>query len=298
MKKILPEEVLATPACFRQRVSLPAAQVAGLAEAELAAALCFEIEPFSGLSQAVSQLAWKQASTAEAARAVFDVVQIRTTDLAAEVAKARQAKRTVKAVTAVPDAALGEALTDLPWIPVKAARAPGGRLFVCVLVGVLVALGALSWDYAGLRSRERQLLRAVSEQRLLQSEKNRLEAQLQTVRRELQDLQAQRMASARAQQNADVLRSAWRVLLEALTTACRDESVLKEVKARGPYAVHLTGLALSPEAATRTFVRLTDELKPPKSGWRPAPCQLERPAAGGTVVFACDLEFDPEGQFK
>ena len=60
MKKISPDEVLATTACFRQRVNLPAAQVAGLAETELAAALAFECEPFSGIPRSEGEMAWRR----------------------------------------------------------------------------------------------------------------------------------------------------------------------------------------------------------------------------------------------
>ncbi len=298
MKTIRPEEVLATGACFRQRVNLPAAQVANLSEAELRAALSFEIEPFSGIPQAASRMAWKRVNAPDAARAVFDVVQIRTSDLAGEVAKARAAKRAVRAVTAPPEAALGETLEMLPWIPLKAARAlPRSGLFVAALGGAVLLL-ALVWDFWHVAGERRALLRAVAEQRVLQHDKDGLLAKISAAQQAAANLRTARMETARAQQNAEVLRAAWRVLLEAVPKACRDESVLKSLSATGAYSAELAGLALSPDAATRTFVRLTDALKPPKSGWRLTPGAIQAPAAGGTVHFSCTLEFDAEGQFK
>ena len=298
MKPIRSTEVFTTAACFRQRVNLPAAQVAGLTDEELASALCFEIEPFSGIARSDGQLAWKRAEGGDVTRAVFDVVQIRTRDLQDEVAKQRAAKRSVRAVTAVPDAATGETVERLPWIPLKAAGTGASRLVWLVgIAGALVVL-ALGGEYWRLSRNVRNLSREVAAQRVLQAERNQLTAKLTALQREADAIRAARMESARAQQNADVLRAAWRVLLEAVPKACRDESVLKTMTATGAYSAELTGLALSPEAATRTFVRLTEELKPPKSGWRLTPGAIQAPAAGGTVRFECRLAFDPEGQFK
>lgn len=298
MKKLSPDQVLTTSAAFRQRVNLPSAQVSGLTDAELAAALCFEIEPFSGIPQAESRFAWKRVNAADASRAVFDVVQIRTRDLQDEVAKAKKAKRTVLAVTAMPETATGETVEDLPWVPVKSGGGVGVRLPMVGMLAAALVLLAMGWHYVSLRGERRRLEAEVAVQQRLQGEKNALESQLSALRQQLDGLRERRMEEARAQQNAEVLRSAWRVLLEAVPQACRDESVLKSVKATGAYSAQLTGLALTTDAATRTFVRLTEELKPPKSGWRLTPGTINSPAGGGTVTFECQLDFDPEGQFK
>ena len=298
MKKLSPDQVLATVAAFRQRVNLPAAQVLGLSDAELASALAFEVEPFSGIPCAESRIAWKRVNAADAARAVFDVVQIRTRDLVEEVAKAKKAKRNVLAVTAPPESAAGETVEDLPWVPVKAGGGISLKLPLLGALAALLALLAMGWHGMSLRTERRRLESEVAVQLRLQGEKNALESQLSALRRQIDGLRERRMEAERAQQNAEVLRSAWRVLLEAVPRACRDESVLKSVKATGAYSAQLTGLSLSTEAATRTFVRLSEELKPPKSGWRLSPGAVNSPAGGGTVTFECQLDFDPEGQFK
>lgn len=298
MKKLSPDQVLTTVAAFRQRVNLPAAQVSGLSDAELASALAFEVEPFSGIPHAESRIAWKRVNAADAARAVFDVVQIRTRDLVEEVAKAKKAKRNVLAVTAPPESAAGETVEDLPWVPVKAGGGISLKLPLLGALAALLALLAMGWHGMSLRTERRRLEAEVAVQLRLQGEKNALESQLSALRRQIDGLRERRMEAERAQQNAEVLRSAWRVLLEAVPRACRDESVLKSVKATGAYSAQLTGLSLSTEAATRTFVRLSEELKPPKSGWRLSPGAVNSPAGGGTVTFECQLDFDPEGQFK
>lgn len=296
MKKISPDEVLATTACFRQRVNLPAAQVAGLAEAELAAALAFECEPFSGIPRSEGEMAWRRLGGEGDARAVFDVVQIRRADAEAEAARARRSGRRVRAVTAAP--ASGESVEDLPWIPVRQSRALAVRSGALMVLAALLVLALIAWDATTLVSRERALSRSVAAGRALQAQKDELQRRLASVQKECADLRLRRADEARAQQNADVLRSAWRLMLAAVPNACGDDSVLGGITAKGAYSARITGVALSADAAARTFARLAEALKPPKSGWRVTPGSIGAAASGGTVEFACDLEFDSEGQFR
>lgn len=292
MKSITTEEVLATEACFRQRVSLPAAQVAGLADAELAGALAFECEPFSGVRRSDGEIAWKMAEGGD--RAVFDVVQIRRADLEAEVAKARRAGRRVRAVTAKP--ASGETVQDMPWIVVRRGRVS----FVAVAAVAAAALlaAAVAWDAASLSSSERSLSRAVGVKRGLQAQKDDLQRRIAGVQREIADLRATRAEEARAGQNVEALRDAWRRMLAAIPGACGDEGVLKEIRATGAYSAKVSGVALSADAAARAFMRLTEALKAPKSGWVVTPGAIGAASSGGTVEFSCSLDFDPQGQFR
>lgn len=296
MKKISPDEVLATSACFRQRVNLPSAQAVGLAEAELAAALAFECEPFSGIPRADGEIAWRRLGGEDGPRAVFDVVQIRRADAAAETARARKVGRRVRAVTAPP--ASGESVEDLPWIPVRPARALAVRPGAVLTFAALLTAAFLAWDAAALVSRERALSRGVAAGRALQAQKDELQRRIASAKKEVVDLRTRRADEARAQQNADVLRSAWRLMLSSLPAACGDESVLGGITARGAYSSRMTGVALSADAASRTIARLAEALKPPRSGWRVTPGPIGAAAGGGTVEFACDVEFDSEGQFR
>ena len=296
MKKISPDEVLATSACFRQRVNLPAAQVAGLADAELAAALAFECEPFSGIPRAEGEMAWRRIGGEGEARAVFDVVQIRRADAEAEAARAGKSGRRVRAVTAAP--ASGESIADLPWIPVRQGRALAVRGGALLALAALLVVALIAWDATSLAARERRLGRSVAAGRALQAQKDELQRRIASVQKATADLRMRRADEARAQQNADVLRSAWRLMLAAVPEACGDESVLGGIAAKSAYSARITGVALSADAAARTFARLAEALKPPKSGWRVTPGAIGAAAGGGTVEFACDLEFDSEGQFK
>ena len=175
---------------------------------------------------------------------------------------------------------------------------------LAVRSGALMALAALlvlaliAWDATTLVSRERALSRSVAAGRALQAQKDELQRRLASVQKESADLRMRRADEARAQQNADVLRSAWRLMLAAVPNACGDDSVLGGITAKGAYSARITGVALSADAAARTFARLAEALKPPKSGWRVTPGPIGAAASGGTVEFACDLEFDSEGQFR
>lgn len=290
---------MSTSACFRQRVNLPSAQVADLSGDELVAALAFEIEPFSGIPRNDSLMAWKLVGGEETSRRVYDVVQIRKADLGRVVAEGRKAKKTVRAVTAVPEAAAGETLETLPWIEVRRGGGFGPpKPLVLAVVAVGLLAGALAWDGLSLASRERDLAQDVAARRILQAEKDQLTRKLANLQQETKGVRDARMSRLRAQQNADVLRAAGQVLLEAIPSACSDEAVVKSLQSTGAFSARLSGVALSAEAAGRVCKRLSDALKAPKSAWHVHPETVGAAAAGGTVDFSCQLDFDPEGQFR
>lgn len=298
MKNIAPDQVLVTSACFRQRVNLPSAQVNALSPDELAAAIGFEVSPFSGIPFAESEMAWKRTSSPDSPRAVFDVVQIRKTDLAAELARARKGGKKALAVTAEPDQSIGESVADLPWVELRGrgGKLPGPMcLWLCVCALAALWLG---WDAYSLRGEGRALEREVVAQRALQAQRDAIQRRVDGAHRELGTLRQQRMDEARAQQNVEVLRSAWALLLDAVPGACADESVMRRIEATGAYSAKLVGASLSAESAAKTLVRLTDALSPPRSGWVVRPGAIGANAAGGMVNFECVVEFDPEGQFR
>lgn len=291
--------VLATPACFRQRVNLPAAQVAGLAEAELATALAFEIEPFSGVPRAEGELAWRACPDPDAARRVFDVVQIRRTDLAAAVDQARREGRRVTAITAVPDEARGERAEDLPCIPVRGKGVLKTHPYLLWSAVCLLAAGFFAAEGVRLAAEVGRLRRDVAERRGLQSEKESLEAKAAGLRRQAAEIRGRRAEEAKAQARAGMLRAAGRILLEAVPGACGDDSV---VRAIGPgedvFDLRLSGVSLSPETATRTVSRLTAALAAPRSGWTVKPGTVAVQTTGGACVFDCTFAFGPEGGSK
>ncbi len=296
------DSILVSPACFRQRVNLPLSQVSGLTDEELASALAFEIEPFSGIPHAEGEMAWRVRSDAESTRRVFDVVQIRRTDLSAAVREARDGKKRVSAVTAAPETSLGEKLEDMPLIPVRAQSAFAAHPLAIWIAACAIAAIVLGIDYLKINGDVRRLRTEVAERRVLQAQKGRLESQASALRREASELRQRRADEARAQDNAAMLRSAWRVMLAALPSACRDESVVRSIRPQQSdndgFTAEVSGVSLSAEAAGRTLLRLTDALASPKSAWKVTPGSLGAQTSGGTVGFSCSLAFDPNGAFK
>lgn len=292
MKKILPEQVFATSDCFRQRVSLPSSQTASLSHDELAAALGFEIEPFSGIPRADSEMAWREVGDAGGTRRVYDVVQIRRADLAKAVAEGRKMKRVVRAVTAPPEGAAGETVESLPWIEVRRARGLSGISPYALWAGAcVVAACALAWDFWRVKSESEALRREVVERRALQREKDGLSRKISAAGSELESLRAKREAAMRAQDGVAAFRAAWKELLSAISDVCGDEVVVKSLVPDGAFSVELSGVALSAESAGRFFVRMADALHG-KSGWRTSPGKVV--SSGETASFTCRAKFDVE----
>lgn len=295
-KKILPEHVFTTPDCFRQRVNLPSSQTAGLSRDELAAALGFEIEPFSGIPRADSEMAWKEVGDAAGARRIYDVVQIRRADMEKAVAEGRKMKRVVRAVTAPPESAAGETVETLPWIEVRRSGGLSGvSPYAVWAAACAIAACALAWDFWGIRSETAELRREVSERRVLQREKDGLGKKLSSAKGELDALRAGREAARRAQDGVAAFRAAWKELLSAVSGVCGDEVVVRSIASDGAFSAEISGVALSAEAAGRFFVRMAEALHG-KGGWRIAPGKVV--SSGGTVSVSCRAEFDVERALK
>ena len=290
MKKISAKDVLVSPACFRQRVSLPVAQVAGLSESELATALAFEIEPFSGIPQAEGELAWQPLEENATGRRGFDVVQIRKTDLAEAVAQARATGRKVTAVTAPPEEARGETTDNLPHIRVPARSVLMSHPYLIWTAICLLVAACLGYEGLQLRSETAELRQEVEARRTLQTEKNSLEAKAARLRREADDLRRQHEETAQAQERIARLRGAGRRLLEAVPEAYRDTSVVRGIHStEDGLDLTLAGVALSPEAAAHTLTRLTQTLE--GSGWQVKPGAVGTRATGDSCIFDCTCTF-------
>ena len=287
-------DVIVSPACFRQRVNVPAAQVAGLADAELAAALAFEVEPFSGISRDAGEIAWRVREEGDASRRVFDVVQIRRADLETAVAEARAQRRCVSGVTAVPDTARGERPEDLPLIPVASRSALRAHPFMLWTAFCLLVACGLAAEGVALQGEVGRLRRDVVARRALQAEKESLESRAAGLGRETEELRRRRADAVRAQMRVAAGRAAGRVILEAVSGACSDEGVVNGVRAgEDPFEFGISGVALSAEAATRVVARLSDALAACGGGWTLKPGSVEVRAAGDASSFACSFLFEP-----
>lgn len=287
--------VVPLAACFRQRVEIAAAQAEGLPDEDLAAALAFELEPFSGIPFSEGRLAWKRLESDQGGRVAFDTVEIRSSELEGALASLGAGARFV---TAIP--AEGEPIESLPAIPVsprRSARAFGPmKIWFAVSLVAALALVALSF----VRTlRVRTLERLVSERSVLEAERARLASRAASLADEAASIRRGRADFARAQDDAAALRSAWQALLVAIPKACGGESVLVSVEPGDEgFVAAVRGSSLSPAAAARVSTLLAEELRTPKSAWVLRPGRIGAVSPGGTVPFECALEFDPNRSFQ
>lgn len=290
------EEILVSENCFRQRVNLPAAQVAGLSESELAAALAFEIEPFSGIPQSESEIAWRAESSGIASnRRIFDVIQIRKKDLASILAKAKSEGKKAKGVTAIPDGSVGETTETMPFVAAAKRKSPSSPLTVWLAV-CAICFAALFAEWAKIAMENKRLATELGAREILQARKNSLEAKERAIRDEIEKTKGAREKERRSQRKVALLRSSWRILLESVSSACANDCVVQSiVKSGEPFKARLEGMALSPADADGAMNRLTGELKKRGSFWKVSPGEVVSKTASGSVVFSCEMFFDTEG---
>jgi hypothetical protein len=292
MKKKTTEEIVISESCFRQQVNLPLTQVAGLSDTEIASALAFEIEPFSGISRAEGEMAWRLKSDASSNRRIYDVIQIRKSDLARVVARAKSEKKKIKGITASPDFSAGETLEEMPFVEISKKKIRLSPMTIWLaFCGVFFI--ALLGEWAIINSENKRLKQEIGEREILQVRKNSLEAKERSIRNEIENIKAMRAEEISSQDKVASLRSSWRILLDAVSSACGDESVICSIsKKDGPLKASLEGVALSPEAASLMLRRLTEKLNSQKSKWHVLPGEIGSVSSGGTVKFTCDVIFE------
>ena len=292
MKKKNKEEIIISEVCFRQQVNLPSSQVANLSDAELASALAFEIEPFSGIPHSQGEIAWRIKSDGGSTRKIFDVVQIRKTDFASILARAKSEKKKVKGVTARFDDSLGETLDEMPVICPAKKTIKFNKLTLWLLLCVVVFF-SLAGEVMQIQSQNKILKAELGVREMLQAKKLSYEAKERSIRSEIEDIKTTREMEIKIQEKASSLRSSWRVLLDAISNACKDECVIRKIeKSDRPFAARLEGVALSPEAASRTMSRLTEKLKSEKNGWKLLPGEIGSANSGRAAIFTCEIIFD------
>lgn len=292
MKKKNTEETIISEVCFRQQVNFPASQVANLSDAEIASALAFEIEPFSGISRSEGEIAWRMKPDAVPGRKVFDTVQIRKTDFASILARAKSEKKKVKGVTAPFDISLGETLDEMPLIRPAKKSIKFDRMTLWIFLCLTVCVFLLG-EWLQIKSQNRRLKAELQAREILQSKKLSLEAKERALRSEINDIRTSREREIKIQEKASSLRSSWRILLDAVSNACKDECVIRKIeKTDSPFAARLEGVALSPDAASRTMSRLTEQLKSGKSDWTMLPGEIGSANSGRAVRFTCETVLD------
>jgi hypothetical protein len=292
MKKKKIEEIIISESCFRQQVNLPVSQVSGLSDNELRAALTFEIEPFSGIPLLEGEIAWSVKSNASSGRVIFDVVQIRKSDFISLLANAKLEKKKIKGVTAPFDSTLGETLEEMPLIRPTKKKVTFNAMTCWIAVVVILFVGLCS-EWLQIKSTNKNLRGELARREILQGKKNSLESNERSLREEIEKIKATRKNEIEIQNKVEALRSSWRVLLEAISSACQDEGVIRSIsKTDGTFKCTIEGVALSADAASRILSRLTEKLKLEKSSWKVLPGAIGSANSGSATTFTCEVIYE------
>ena len=211
------QDVWSDPQAFRQRVRLPAAQVALLSPEELAAALAYEVEPFSNIPAAAAEVAWREAEEPDASVKAFDVAVV------------RREKRG------------------------NAGRMPSAWLWAFAVL----ALVAVAGDFAFLTWRIDRLERTVAEQTPLDAQLRSLAAEARSYEDEAARVRDVRTRWCEAQDRVAILRAAYARLMDAVASVCGGRTVVKRFASDGVFSVEMRAVAVSAPACAEVLADLT-----------------------------------------
>ena len=202
---------------FHQQVRMASVQVTGLRPDELAMALAYEVEPFSGIPASEAEVTYVPVIDPDPAVRVFDV--------------------TVKRK--------------------KNRSATGGaRFLVPLLVLGALALVLAAVDFFFTHQRLAALRKEVAVQANLEAQLDAVRRPMTAARAEAQALRERRETAARAQDEAARAHSAYAEIMKAIAAAYGERAVLMTLDG-GPSALRIKGVAVTAAAAADVQVALT-----------------------------------------
>ena len=202
---------------FRQQVRMAAVQVTGLRQDELAMALAYEVEPFSGVPAADAEVAYVPVADADPAVRVYDVTVTRK----------------------------------------KKRSAGGCERFLApaLVIGAIALLLAAA-DFFFMQRKLYALRREVAVQTELEARLDAVRKPAAAARAEAQAMRERREAAARAQDDVARARASYAHLLKAVAAAYGERAVLTSIEG-GPSSVRIKGVAATASAAADVQVALT-----------------------------------------
>lgn len=244
------QELYGNPKAFHQQVRLAAVQVAALGPSELAAALAYELEPFSNIPADDADVAWRESAESNAAVRVYDVAVMRN----------RSRKE-------------------------RSGAGGGGRCLDAVVAAVaMLALAIVAVDWWMVSSRLTALRRDVVAQLPLDGELRRLEERTRSVAAEARSVREGRRTMEDAHDAVAALRSSIPDALEAVASVCGGRIVVKEISSPAPFAMEFRAAAVTADMATVTMARLGDALE--AKGMRLTPGEIAASVGGAMVEFS------------
>jgi len=200
---------------------MAAVQVAGLGPEELARALAYEVEPFSGIPANEADIRFEPVAEPDPSVRVYDVSVSR---------KGR-----------------------------SGGSGAAERLFRTLLVAGALLVAAVAADFFVLSSHLRSLDGELARRRGLQSQIDALANPAKAARTEAHSLRARRAAAAKAQDDVAARRETLCAAMRAVAESCGDTAVLRTAGFT-PAAIRLRCVAASQEGATEASVALASRL--------------------------------------
>ena len=200
---------------------MAAVQVAGLAPDELARALAYEVEPFSGIPVQEADVVFEPVAEPDSSVRVYDVVV------------SRKGRRS----------GVGGAARALKWL----------------LAAGILALCAAAADFFLLSSRLRALEGELARRGDLQAQIDALMRPAASARAEAQAVRARRAAAAKAQDGVATRRAVVASAMRAMAESCGDKAVLRTFRCSAD-EIKMRCIAASASDASDASVALASRL--------------------------------------
>ncbi|MBR1871150.1 MAG: hypothetical protein IJ802_04920 [Kiritimatiellae bacterium] len=276
---------------FARRATLPEAQVRNLSHDELAAALCYELEPFGALPPADAVTGVRKEAASAPSQAAFSVAQVPRTAFDA----ARAAVANAACIFSGAESADGIPLGDAS--PERAARKFSS--VHCMLLAAFAVLLGTAWDWYGYSNELAARKRDVAEREALQARiaGERRAEQDATSKRE--SIMQERIETLAVQKRAAALRAAAAELLGAAAAACGERAVVREIAPTdagdGAFlAMKISAVSLSANDASQAMMRLDSILTP--KGWHVATEDVANDGASCRFACVCRFAGDAAGE--
>lgn len=283
---------------FAQEVRLSPAQIAGLSPAQIERALAFEVEPFSGLSQAEGVLAFH-----EDAPGSFSIAALPQTERAAVVRAVRAAGGKLAGLThggRVPEAEAELAA----WCAGKLARLESGALPVIMPAAPTPSrhrflVAGLALEAAALLLLFAIVGRTAAQRRELETRNTQLASAAREIEAADRQVAALKMEAAaldrEEEQRGRVIarRGSLLALLRGLAATRGEDVVVRGIQADGPSSLIVSGVSLEAGAVEEMSIVLTQSLR--AAGWVAQPRNktgIRHLPTGGPWEFSLTVTHD------
>ncbi|MBO5642908.1 MAG: hypothetical protein J6S51_02765 [Kiritimatiellae bacterium] len=237
---------------YRQRVSMAALQVDGLSKSEIASALAYEVEPFSGIAGSQAEVSFETVLSDDPSVRIFDVTVTRKS----KSSKNFDAKKLIK---------IASILSAL----------------------LVVVIGA---DFFLLSRKIKTLSSSIEVRRPIDAKLRSLESKISNNNAEASRLEASCKAVESARASIAAKRKAYSALMEEVASGCAGQMVVKAFNSNGPFSVELEGSSMSVESCTASMLSLTRAAC--HAQWKASPGRMNADHTGSVISFSCAFLYD------